>query len=64
MRRLIVVAGTIDGVLKIAAWIDLARRLANEVRGSKTAWVAASLINSFGAVPIAYVAWGRRTPTT
>ena len=63
-RRFIVVAGAIDGVLKIAALIDLARRPSNEVRGSKAAWAAAvSLINSLGAVPIVYLAWGRRTST-
>jgi len=60
-RRLLVVAGAIEGVLKIAALIDLARRPSNEVRGSKAGWaVAVSLINALGAVPIAYFAWGRR----
>lgn len=60
-RRLIVVASAMDGLLKIAALIDLARRPSNEVRGSKAGWaVAVSLINSLGAVPIAYFVWGRR----
>ena len=60
-RRLIVLAGAIEGVLKIAALIDLARRPANEVRGSKARWATAvTLINSLGAVPIAYFACGRR----
>jgi hypothetical protein len=64
-RRLIVVAGAIDGVLRLAALIDLARRPATEVRGSKSKWAAAvSLINSLGAVPIAYFALGRRKPAT
>ena len=64
-RRLIVVAAAIEGVLKIAALIDLARRPSNEVRGSKARWAAAvSLINSLGAVPIAYFAWGRRRSAT
>ena len=50
-----------EGVLKIAALIDLARRPSIEVRGSKRWWAAAiTLVNSFGAVPIAYFAWGRR----
>jgi len=58
---LVVVASAIEGVLKIAALIDLTRRPSNEIRGSKAAWAAAvSLINSLGAVPIAYFAWGRR----
>lgn len=64
-RRLIVVASAIEGALKIAALIDLARRPSDEVRGSKAAWAAAvSLINSFGAVPIAYFVWGRRRSAT
>jgi hypothetical protein len=37
-RRLIVIAGAIDGALKIAALVDLARRPSNEVRGSKARW--------------------------
>ena len=60
-RRVIIVAGAVEGVLKIAALIDLARRPSSEVRGSKARWAAAvSLSNSLGVVPIAYFAWGRR----
>jgi hypothetical protein len=60
-RRLLVVAGAIDGALRIAALIDLARRPSNEVRGSKARWAAAvTLVNSAGAVPLAYFAWGRK----
>jgi hypothetical protein len=60
-RRLIVLVSAIEGVLKVAALIDLARRPVNEVRGSKARWAAAvTLINSLGAVPIAYFACGRR----
>ena len=60
-RRLTVVAGAIEGVLKVAALVDLARRPANEIRGSKARWaLAVTLINSLGAVPIVYFAWGRR----
>ena len=62
-RRLLVLAASIEGALKIAALIDLARRPADRVRGSKARWaVAVSLINSLGAVPIAYFVWGRRKP--
>ena len=64
IRRVLVVASAIEGVLKVAALIDLARRSSDEVRGSKAGWAAAvALINSLGAVPIAYFAWGRRRPT-
>jgi hypothetical protein len=60
-RRLIIVVGSVEGLLKIAALVDLARRRADEVRGSKPRWaVAISLVNSAGAVPIAYFGWGRR----
>jgi hypothetical protein len=60
-RRVIVAAGTAEGALKIAALIDLARRPASQVRGSKLKWAAAiALINSLGAVPISYFVRGRR----
>ncbi|MFG1813537.1 hypothetical protein ACGFIF_07240 [Kribbella sp. NPDC049174] len=65
-RRLIVVGGAVDGALKIAALADLVRRPAAEVRGPKWGWaLAIMLINSAGAVPIAYFTYGRlRPPTT
>ena len=64
-RRLIVVAGAIEGVLKIAALIDLARRPSSQVRGSKAKWATAVLlINSLGAVPLAYFSRGRRRSPT
>ncbi|NDK90198.1 hypothetical protein GYA93_11485 [Gordonia desulfuricans] len=37
---------------------DLAHRPADQVRGPKKAWVAASFVNFIG--PIAYLRWGRR----
>jgi len=50
-----------EGVLKVAALTDLARRPASEVRGSKLRWaLAVTLVNSVGAVPIAYFVRGRR----
>jgi hypothetical protein len=62
---LIVAAGAIEGALKAAALIDLARRPSSEVRGPKAAWaVGVSLINSLGTLPVAYFAWGRRASTT
>jgi hypothetical protein len=60
VRRFILIGGAFDGVFKIAALVDLARRPAAEVRGSKPRWAATIvLINSVGAVPIAYLAYGR-----
>jgi len=62
---LVVAAGVIEGVLKIAALIDLARRPSSQVRGSKAKWAAAVLlINSLGAVPLAYFSRGRRRSPT
>ncbi len=61
-RRTIVLAGTVEAGLKIAALIDLARRPPGEVRGSKTGWAAAiTLVNAAGVVPVAYFLRGRRS---
>ncbi|HSP38012.1 MAG TPA: hypothetical protein VLR26_09680 [Frankiaceae bacterium] len=60
-RRFVVVGGTFETALKVAALTDLVRRSPAEVRGSKPWWAAAIvLVNSVGAVPIAYFIWGRR----
>jgi len=60
-RRLILVCAAVEGGLKIAALIDLARRPAQDVRGSKPLWaVAIAVINSAGVVPIGYWVYGRR----
>ncbi|MBF6146316.1 hypothetical protein FHY52_21860 [Nocardia nova] len=62
-RRLIVAATVVEGILKIAALIDIARRPAAEIRGSKLRWATAvTLLNSAGTVPIAYFLAGRRQP--
>jgi hypothetical protein len=60
-RRLIVVGAVFEGVLKIAALIDLKRRPAGEIRGRKWIWATVvTLANSVGAVPLAYFVFGRR----
>ncbi|GAA2733139.1 hypothetical protein [Actinocorallia aurantiaca] len=62
-RRLIVAATVGEVLLKAAALIDLKRRPAAEIRGSKRAWGATvAFVNSLGAVPIAYFLFGRRKP--
>ncbi len=59
-RKRILVVGAVEGVLKVAALVDLVRRPADEVRGSKAAWATAIvLVNSGGAVPVAYFVRGR-----
>lgn len=61
VRRAALAAAAVEGVLKVAALADLARRPARTVRGSKAKWaVAIVLINSAGLVPIAYFRKGRR----
>jgi hypothetical protein len=60
-RRLIVIVGSVEAMLKAAALADLARRPARRVRGSKLRWATAIvLVNSAGAVPLAYFLYGRR----
>ena len=62
-RRIIVVAAAVDGGLRTAALIDLARRPGTQVRGRRSFWaVAITTINSLGVVPIVYFAYGRRRP--
>jgi hypothetical protein len=61
VKRLILVGGAVDGTLKVAALVDLARRPASEIRGSKVAWATAiTVINSVGVVPVVYFVRGRR----
>ena len=57
-KRAVYVGGAIEAVMTTAALADLARRPADEVRGSKAAWVLAFFVQPFG--PIAYFAAGRR----
>ena len=59
-RRLLIAGAGLEGILKVAALIDLKRRPSSEVRGPKRAWALAMVINSAGAIPIAYFAFGRR----
>ncbi|MFJ9370867.1 DUF5652 family protein [Nocardia sp. NPDC101769] len=60
-RWLIVGAGVVDGLLRVAAVADLLRRPAEQVRGSRRAWMTVMLVvNSIGAVPMAYFLLGRR----
>ena len=60
-RRSIVLVAIVEGILKIAALVDLKRRPASEVRGRKWVWATVvTLANSAGAVPIGYFLFGRR----
>ena len=60
-RRLIIVAAAAETSLKAAALIDIKRRPASQIRGSKWIWAAVVIVvNSFGGAPLAYFAFGRR----
>jgi hypothetical protein len=61
VRQLLVVGGAVEGVLKVAALVDLYRRPAHEVRGPKWRWATViTLVNAVGAVPAIYFRYGRR----
>jgi hypothetical protein len=60
-RKLIIVAAVAETSLKVAALIDIKRRPASQIRGSKWLWAAVVLVvNSFGGAPLSYFAFGRR----
>ena len=62
-RRLIIGAAVAEGLLKLAALIDLKRRPASQVRGPRWAWATlVAVVSSFGLVPISYFLFGRRRP--
>jgi hypothetical protein len=57
-RRLITVAGVVEVALLVATLVDIRRRPANQIRGSKRLWTALAFVNIIG--PVAYFAFGRR----
>jgi hypothetical protein len=57
-RRLITVLGIVEGILLVATLVDIRRRPAEEIKGSKRMWTALAFVNIIG--PIAYFAFGRR----
>jgi hypothetical protein len=60
-RRLLVVAAVAEGVLRLAALVDLKRRPASQVRGPKWLWATAlAVVGSAGVLPLAYFRLGRR----
>ena len=60
-RRLIIAGAAVETSLKAAALVDIKRRPASEIRGSKWVWVpAVTIVNSAGLAPLAYFVWGRR----
>jgi hypothetical protein len=54
----VVVVGAIQLTLLLAAQRDISRRPAEQIRGSKTMWRVATLVNLIG--PGSYFAFGRK----
>jgi hypothetical protein len=60
-RRLLTVAAVVEGILKLAALIDIKRRPASQIRGPKWLWATVvAVISSAGVVPVSYFVFGRR----
>lgn len=57
-QRGIIGLGTVQVCLSIAALLDIRRRPADQIKGSKPMWVALSFLNTVG--PLAYFAFGRK----
>ena len=54
----ILVGASIELALTATALVDLARRPAAQVRGSKALWALGCAVQPVG--PVAYLVWGRR----
>ena len=62
-RRLITITAVAEGILKLAALIDLKRRPASQVRGPKWLWATVlAVVGSAGILPVSYFVFGRRPP--
>jgi hypothetical protein len=62
-RRLLTITAVAEGILKLAALIDIKRRPASQIRGPKWMWATVvTVVSSAGAVPISYFIFGRRQP--
>jgi hypothetical protein len=62
-RRLLTISAVAEAILKLAAFIDLKRRPASQVRGPKWLWATVlAVVSSAGVVPISYFVFGRRQP--
>ena len=60
-RRLLMVAAAAEGILKLAALIDIRRRPASQIRGPKWLWASVvTVVSSAGVVPLSYFVFGRR----
>jgi len=62
-RSVIVAVAAVETALKIAMLVDLKRRPAVQVKGSKRVWAASAIVNSAGIIPLSYFVLGRRSPS-
>ncbi len=60
-RWILTAAAVAEAGLKAAVLIDLRRRPASQVRGSKRLWASSMIVNSAGLIPLAYFVFGRRS---
>jgi hypothetical protein len=64
-RGLLITAAVAEGILKVAALVDIKRRPASQIRGPKWIWAAVvAVVGSAGILPISYFALGRRRDPT
>jgi hypothetical protein len=62
-RKLIITVAVAEGILKVAALIDIKRRPASQIRGPKRLWApVVGVVSSAGVVPVSYFVFGRRRP--
>ena len=60
-RRAILAAAAVDGVLKVAALLDMRKRPASQIRGPKWRWASSvAVVGSAGILPMSYFLFGRR----
>jgi hypothetical protein len=60
LRAAVMVLGAVQIALYLAAYVDIAKRPAARIRGSKARWRAVCLLNTIG--PLSYFRWGRVRP--
>lgn len=58
-RAAVLAAASVQLSLAATAWIDLAKRPAEQVNGRKAVWALLIAVNFFG--PLGYFRWGRRS---
>ena len=64
-RKLLISMAVAEGILKLAALIDIKRRPASQIRGRKWMWASVvTVVSSAGLLPISYFVLGRKREPT